>query len=117
MAAGYPDGDGHVEPYASENFREPSGGQSLKAGGYPEPTCGDGYGTAAGDFDNSIPRSGPRGDANDHTRATAAGKPPAKGSKDTSKDPFDVAVGTDGQSPWKRPDPVHRRPGSTTQRP
>lgn len=116
--ATYPDGDGHVEPYATASFGPNGGAQSVTSGPYPEGTAGGSYGTAEGsNEDHSLGNGkGQRGLDNDHTRATAAGKPPKKGVGDTSKDPFDTVPGVDG-SPWKGPDPVYRRPGRTTQRP
>lgn len=111
------EGDGHIKPYAFEPFSVPGGPQVLAENG-PETDLA-GYGTAEGTNEDHrmsyaedlLPRF-----ANDATRASNAGKPDVSGGE-TECDPFDTVPGMDGQSPWTRPDPVYRRPGSTTQRP
>jgi hypothetical protein len=119
MAASYPDGDGHIEPYAGFSYREPDGSQSLKAGGHPMPTAGDGYGTQddpADDHSLSYGHAMRPTFAGDHERATAARTRRSEDKGDT-KDPFDTVGGVPGSGPWRKPDPVYRRGSGTTQRP
>lgn len=117
MVASYPDGDGHIEPYAGFAYTEPDGSQSLKAGAYPMPTAGDGYGTQDDPADDHSMIPGKvHGLPGDHERATGASTRRST-DKGATKDPFDTVPGVDGKSPWRKPDPVYRRGSGTTQRP
>lgn len=119
----YADGDGMIDPYAGFGYTEPDGSQMLKkTPDHPTPNENlTGYGTqddSADFFDHELNYGHAMRPtfANDHTRATAAGKPDVEGGED-SCDPFDTVPGLGG-SPWQPGrSPVKRRPGSTTQRP
>jgi hypothetical protein len=83
-----------IGPYASGGDTRPAGGGSF-TGGEMRDMAG-GYGTQDGsNEDHSMPgQRGMRGSANDHTRATNAGKPSRD--RGPSKSPKDVWYGVDG---------------------
>lgn len=122
----------NLSPYGANGSGEQDGAQSISAEQRPMPDENlAGYGTTDGrDMDHRLSypgmagnteAGGMRGSANDHTRASKAGKP-ARG-RGQAPAPFDTVPGTGASDIDKAgragglPDPVFRKGSGTTQRP